>query len=141
MGMQYLRIAFRYIPDGKDPQLHQFPLCCPAHIEQVSCRQRPDQFPEVLLRKNSDRIRLLVVGSQFGENLVPGHSYADGDTQFLLDPFADLFSDLQTVTFDRSALCHIQPALIQAKWLLQIGKRRIDLPGVPGKPDILVIVR
>lgn len=72
-----------------------------------------------------DGIRLFHVAAQFGKYFIEGHTYADSQPQFLTAGGADLLRDFHACT-QRTASCDIQPALVHAEELYQVGVTIVD---------------
>ena len=79
--MQYLRVAFRDIPDGMYTQSSQLSSCCAPYIKQTRSRQWPDFLSVVLLRKSRDRVWFLIIGPELCEKLISGHSNTYNDNK------------------------------------------------------------
>ena len=132
--------GIRDVPDGVDAVFLKFPAGCPADVDHVGRRQRPDLFPEVVLRDHRDGVRFLHVTAQLGEDFIERHPDAHSKANFFFHCLPDLLRNLLTISHARAA-CDIQPALVHAEWLNLVGVAVVNCADELGHFQVLFILR
>jgi hypothetical protein len=79
----------------------QFPRGRASHVKEVFDGGSPDDIPVVVFRDLCNGIRLLVIGSEFGKDLVPGNTDADRG----LDRLSSVLLDAEWTFNDWISLC------------------------------------
>ena len=133
------RGAFCKVANGMDSIACQPGFCRPAHIEEFPGSQRPDLFTEILSPDLRDRIGLFHIRTQLCKHFAERDADADSEPQFLLCGLPDFSGNIFGVSVYAGA-GHIQPALIHAKWLHQIGVSVVDLMNQLGIFEVLIVL-
>ena len=129
------------VADGVDAVLVQYPGRRPAHEEKVGHRQRPHLFRHVCPGEDGGCVWLFHVAAQLGKNLVERDTHTDGETSLFLHGAPDLVGDGPAVpTEEVHGAGNVQPALVDAKGLHQIGVPLIDGVDPLGPQPVLVVV-
>ena len=122
------------LPDSEHAVLLQSPLGGGACVEQTAGRQGPDDLPPALRGDEGGGVGLLVVAAQLGEHLVEADPHRQRQPQLLPDSGADAVSDGGAVPAEQvHAPGDVQPALVDAEGLHQVGVLSIDLVDEPGE--------
>ena len=138
---QELRIRRRDIPDRENAPAGEFSLCRPADVEQILRRFFPDDGLIVAPVDDRHRVRLFIIRPELGKDLIPAYADADGDAEFIFDFAVELVGNFLAGAADADAVGHVEPAFIQPEAFDFVRVVGIDLPHVPGKPQVLVIIR
>ena len=132
-GLQHLHFAVGKIPDGPHADAVQRLPRGPAHEQEIPHRQRPDDLAPVLRGDDGGGVRLFVVAAQLGEDLVEGHAHRHGEAELLLHAAADLIGNGPGIAAEKvHAAGDVQPALVHAEGLHQIGVVAVELVDLAG---------
>ena len=138
---QHLGGAGRQLTDGLHTVLVQHPSGCPAHEQQIPHRQGPDDILPVFPADDGSGIGLFIVTAQLGEHLVEGHAHRDGQPQLLPQPpTQSIGNGLGVAAEEVHTAGDIQPALVDAEGLHQIGVLLIDGVDPPGVLPVQAVV-
>ena len=123
----------RQLSDGPDAVLPQQLLRRAPHIEHIPRREGPDKLPPVLPANHGGGVGLFVVAAQLGEDLVEGDPHGEGQTQLLFHPPPEGIRQGRPVHAEEvEGVRHVQPALVDAEGLHQIGVLIVDSVDPPG---------
>ena len=112
-----------------------------AHAQQVAHRQRPHDILPVVPVDDGGGVGLFVVAAQLGEDLVEADAHGDGQPQLLPQTLAQLVGDGFAVAAEQvHAAGDVQPALVDAEGLHQIGILLIDGVDPPGVLPVQAVV-
>ena len=129
------------LADGADAQLPEGLGRRPAHIEQVAHGQGPDDFPEVVPVDHRGGVRLFIVAAQLGEHLVEGHPHRDGQAEAAAHLLPQPVGQGPGVAPEQvEGAGDIQPALVNAEGLHQIGVLLIEAVDLPGEVPVPPVV-
>ena len=139
--LQHLGGAGRQLTDGLHTVLVQHPSGGPAHEQQVPHRQGPDDILPVFPADDGGGIGLFIVTAQLGEHLVEGHAHRDGQPQLLPQPpTQSIGNGLGVAAEEVHTAGDVQPALVDAEGLYQIGILLIDGVDPPGVLPVQAVV-
>ena len=129
------------VPDGAHPHPLQGLRRRPAHVQQVGHRQGPHQPLVIVPADPGGGVRLFIVAAQLGKNLVEGDAHRDGQTELLAHPAADLVGQGHRVPPEQvEGARHVQPALVDAEGLHQIGVVLVHTVDLLGKLPVHAVV-
>ena len=116
-------------------------LRCPPHKEQVRDGQGPDDGLPVGGGDDGGGVRFFIVTAQLGEHFIIGDPHGDGQTQLCPDDLPQLIRQLPSILAKEvQGTRHVQPALINAEGLHQVGVALIDTVDQLGIVAVLVMV-
>ena len=134
-------IALGKLSDGIDANAPQLGGRRRSDIEQILHRQRIDDLTVVIGHDACDSVRLFVIRAQLCGDLVVCHANADRDPQLKLHALADLLRNLHRRAEQLPAPRNIQPRLIQAERLDEVGVGIEYLPQHDADPHIFGVIR
>ena len=136
--LQKIRPSRRQLADGINAVSVQLAGGGRADAQKITARQGPHHPVVVFPADNRHRVRLFIIRTQFGKDLVKADPHADGNAQFRLYPTANFLGDL----FSGAVIAgHIQPVLVQPERLNIVAVILIDPPCHLGKAHIQREVR
>ena len=127
MPHEQRRLSHRQLSDRADAQFFQFFRRRFADVQQLRYGQRPDLLPKIVRADKRDGIRLFQIGGKFCKDFIEADADRNGQVQLLLHGGADLFRDLFAAP-EYAAVCHVQPAFVDAERLDPVGEAPVDLP-------------
>ena len=109
--------------------------------EQVGHRKGPHQPRHILPADHRGSVGLFIVAAQLGEDLIKGHPHGNGEAQL---PFHVLPQPVgqghRVVSEEVEGPRHVQPALVDAEGLHQVGVPAVDFPGQLGIIAVFFVV-
>ena len=137
-ALQKERICPGKISDRQDPVPVKLALCRSSYEEKVRYRALPDNMPVVIPVDHCNGVRLSVVRSELGKDLVPADAYAHRDPEFMPDPVRDPRCQFRAAPEAFPAPRAVYPALVEAVGFHKIRILPVDFPCLFRKAHIQV---
>ena len=116
--LQRIRAAGSQLADGLHAIRFEKLFGGAAHVQKVSHRQRPYELLPIFTGDHSGGVRLAVIASKFGKDLVEANAYGECQPQFPPDTCTQgVRKSFGISAKEVQGMGHIQPAFVNAKGL------------------------